>query len=249
MRRLILGGLGVSLLAAVALAGGDPWKRPFSEWTEKDVAAVQQNSPWAKMTQSQGAWRPDGVTQASGSLGVAGGSSDHSKNADSASPETAGGAAKNAAAAGAQITYSVWWWSSRMIRAASLRDAVLKGKMTQPDAEKSLAQPVDEYEILVRGTNMYTFQQRGEKAFETASYIQLKKAKQKLSPSHVSFLKGPDGSSVIGAVFFFPKKGANGEPTIGPDEKEIDFYLQVADQKLITYFEPKKMVDSQGEDL
>jgi hypothetical protein len=121
--------------------------------------------------------------------------------------------------------------------------------MTQPDAEKSLAQPVDEYEILVRGTNMYTFQQRGEKAFETASYIQLKKTKQKVAPSHVSFLKGPDGASVIGAVFFFPKKSANGEPTIGTDEKEVDFYLQVGDQKLVTYFEPKKMVDSQGEDL
>jgi hypothetical protein len=54
---------------------------------------------------------------------------------------------------------------------------------------------------------------------------------------------------VTGVIFYFPKKGANGEPMISPHEKEIDFYLLIGDQKIITYFEPKKMVDSQGEDL
>jgi hypothetical protein len=246
MRKLILGGLGVSLLAAMALAGGDPWKKPFGEWTDKDVALIQQNSPWAKILQAQGAWRPDGMTQASGTLNAGTGPA---KTSDSASPDTGGGAAKNAAAAAAQATYSVWWWSSRVIRAASFRDAVLKGKMTQADAEKSVAQPMDEYEILVRATNMYIFQQRGEKAFESAAYLQTKRVKAKISPSHVAFLKGPDGQSVTGAVFYFPKKSANGEPMISPDEKEVDFYLQVGDAKLLTYFEPKKMVDSQGADL
>jgi hypothetical protein len=249
MRKLILGGLGVSLLAAVALAGGDPWKKPFGEWTDKDVALIQQNSPWAKILHAQGAWRPDGMTQASGTIGMAGSSSDMSHTGASAAPGTAGGTEKNASAAAATATYSVWWWSSRAIRAASFRDAVLKGKMTQADAEKSVAQPMDEYEILVRATNMYIFQQRGEKAFESAANLQTKKVKAKISPSHVAFLKGPDGQSVTGAVFYFPKKGANGEPTINADEKEVDFYLQVGDAKLITYFEPKKMVDSQGEDL
>jgi hypothetical protein len=249
MRKLVLSGLGLCLLAVVALAGGDPWKKPFGEWTDKDVALIQQNSPWAKILQAQGAWRPDGMTQASGSAGIAGSSSDRSKNSDSASPETAGGAAKNASAAAATATYSVWWWSSRMIRAASFRDAVLKGKMTQADAEKDVAQPMDEYEILVRATNMIIFQQRGEKAFESAAYLQIKKAKTRISPSHVAFLKGPDGQSVVGAVFYFPKKTANGEPAISPEEKEVDFYLQVGDAKLITYFEPKKMVDTQGTDL
>src|SRR5579863_542226 len=172
MRKLILGGLGVSLLAAVALAGGDPWKKPFGEWTDKDVALIQQNSPWAKILQAQGAWRPDGMTQASGNIGMAGSSSDMSHNGASAAPGTAGGTEKNASAAAAQAKYSVWWWSSRTIRAASFRDAVLKGKMTQADAEKSVAQPMDEYEILVRATSMYIFQQRGEKAFEKAAYLQ-----------------------------------------------------------------------------
>src|SRR4029077_53245 len=249
MRKTTLAMLAVLALVMAVWAGGDPWKKPFGEWTEKDVALIQQNSPWAKILQAQGAWRPDGVTQASSSGGIPGSASDTSKNSAGATPDTQGGLEKNAAAAAAQATYSVWWWSSRVIRAASFRDAVLKGKMTQSDAEKSVAQPMDEYEVLVRATNMYIFQQRGEKAFENAAYLQIKKAKTKISPSHVAFLKGPDGQSVTGAVFYFPKKSANGEPTIGPDEKEVDFYLQVGDAKLLTYFETKKMVDSQGEDL
>jgi hypothetical protein len=67
-------------------------------------------------------------------------------------------------------------------------------------------------------------------------------------PTKVAFLKGGDGN-VNGAVFYFSKKGAGDEPTIAPDEKEIDFYLQMGDAKLITYFDPRKMVDSKGADL
>jgi hypothetical protein len=50
-------------------------------------------------------------------------------------------------------------------------------------------------------------------------------------------------------VFSFPKKDAGGEPTIAPDEKEVDFDVQVADSWLRTSFIPKQMQDSQGEDL
>ena len=250
MRKLILGGLGISLLAAVALAGGDPWKKPFGEWTDKDINTILQTSPWAKASiQPQGAWRPDGMTQATGSGGVAGSSSDLSHVSSGATTDKPGGAEKNAAAAAANATYSVFWWSSRTIRAASMRKQVLKGTMTEADAEKAVGVSPDEYMILVQSTSMYIFQQRGEKAFESVAYLQAKKTKAKVSPSHVAFLRGPDGQSVTGAVFYFPKKGANGEATISADEKEIDFYLRVGDAKLLTYFEPKKMVDSQGEDL
>jgi hypothetical protein len=61
---------------AIARAGGDPWKtKPFDQWPQQDVQEVLQNSPWAKSNvQAQGAWRPDGITQASGSPSVAGSS-------------------------------------------------------------------------------------------------------------------------------------------------------------------------------
>ena len=73
-----------------------------------------------------------------------------------------------------EASYSVFWWSSRTIRAASLRRAVLKGTMTQADADKTLANVPDEYMIFVQGTNMQIFQHRGEEAFQKAAYIELK---------------------------------------------------------------------------
>jgi len=241
-----------AILAAVAVAqAGDVWKtKPFDQWTEKDIQEILQTSPWAKAgVQAQGAWHPDGMSQANGSTGIPGSSTDTSHVSAGATPDKSGGLEKQDAAAAGQATYSVFWWSSRTIRAASMRRAVLKGSMTEADAEKTVANVPDDYMILVQGTNMQIFQHRGEEAFAKTAYIQLKKNKEKVSPTKVSFLKGSDGQSVTGAVFYFPKKDASGEPTIAPDEKEIDFYLQVGDSKLVTYFDPRKMVDTKGEDL
>jgi hypothetical protein len=251
MRKTSLTATVILAVVAIAWAGGDPWKtKPVDQWTDKDVQEILQNSPWSKPNvQAQGAWRPDGATQASGSTGIAGSKSDTAHISGGANPEQNGGSEKADAAAAGQATYSIFWWSSRTIRAASMRRAVLKGSMTEADAEKTLANIPDDYMVLVQGTNMQIFQHRGEPAFEKAAYIQLKKTKQKVYPTKVNFLKGSDGESVTGAVFYFPRKGADGEPTIAPDEKEIDFYLQMAEAKLITYFDPRKMVDSKGEDL
>jgi hypothetical protein len=250
MRKAGLALATILVLVTIVWAGGDPWKtKPFAQWTEKDIQEILANSPWARSNvQPQGAWRPDGVSQVSGNIGVAGTASDTSNRSAGSAGNQPGAAEKNASAAAAQSVYSIYWWSSRTIRAASMRRAVLKGSMTEADAEKTIANTPDEYMILVQGTNMTLFQQRGEKSFENAGYIQLKKNKQKISPSKVAFLKAPDGS-VNGAVFYFPKKASNGEPTIAPDEKGVDCYLQVGEVKILTSFEPKKMVDSQGEDL
>lgn len=39
----------ISLLGATLLWAGDPWEgKPYTEWTEKDVKRVLQNSPWVR---------------------------------------------------------------------------------------------------------------------------------------------------------------------------------------------------------
>ena len=36
--------------AAIAWAGGDPWKtKPVDQWTDKDIQEILQTSPWAKV--------------------------------------------------------------------------------------------------------------------------------------------------------------------------------------------------------
>ncbi len=61
--------------------------------------------------------------------------------------------------------------------------------------KKPVAQVPDEYEIRVRGNNMSIFQERGEKAFEDAGWLELKKSKTKLTPSHVTFERDPNEKS------------------------------------------------------
>jgi hypothetical protein len=251
MRKKILGGVAFLIIATLAWAGGDPWKsKPPSQWTDKDVTDILLNSPWARANVSaQGAWHPDGMTQASGSGAVPGMKGDMSHNSAGATADSAGGMEKNAAAAASNEPYSVFWWSSRTIRAASMRRAVLKGTMKEEEVDKTLANIPDEYMVLVQTTNMQYFQIKGEDAFTKDAWLQMKKSKDKVFPTKVGFLKAADGTTVNGVVFYFPKKTASGEATIAPDEKEIDFYFLVGGSKILTAFDPRKMTDSQGLDL
>jgi hypothetical protein len=250
MRKTTIAISAVLAAATVVWAGGDVWKtKSMDQWSDKDINEILQNSPWSKPNlQAQGAWRPDGQVAASGSTGIAGSKSDNSHTSAGAAPGQNGAAEKEDSALASQATYSIFWWSARTVRAASMRRAVLKGTMSEADAEKAVATTPDDYMVLVQGTNMQLFQHRGEDAFLKAGYISPKSSKEKIYPSKVSFLKTADGT-VTGAVFYFPRKAANGEPTISAGEKEIDFYLLMGEAKLITYFDPRKMVDSTGEDL
>lgn len=250
MRKYLFAGMGILLLAVMAWAG-DVWKdKPYDQWSEKDVLDVLQFSPWAKANVSAaGAWRPLGTAPTTGSsaAAIAGTNMDNSNNsAGSLSGET-GGLEKNADAV--QQPYNVYWWSSRTIRKAFVRYSVLKGRLKPEDAPKMVDQPIEDYQVLVQGQNMHLFQQRGEKAFQDAAYLEMKGSKAKIPPSQVAFQLGPDGKTVSGVVFHFPKTAKNGDPAIASNEQQVYFYLRIGGSMLRTYFEPKKMVDAKGQDL
>ena len=255
MRKMIFTALVLSTFAALVWAGGDPWKsKPYQQWTDGDIAAILQTSPWAKVNvTATGAWRPLGSAPMTGPTpgAIPGSSADNSKLSDGAMANQLGGAdrERKASIEAASQAYVVYWWSSRTIRAAFARQAVLHRGVKPEDAEKMVSHPFDEFEILVQAANMELFEKRGEQAFADAAYIEMKKSKEKVAPSHVTFTRGPDGHSVTGIIFYFPKTLKGGAPTIGPDEKVVDFHLRVADSTLVTYFEPKKMADMKGDDL
>lgn len=222
--------IALSLLAGIsALAGSDPWEgKPYAQWTEQDVAVILQTSPWVKTVAATGAWRPSG-THAALPIG---------------DPHVGTAQADNAIHPSGPKTYNILWGSARTVRAATMRRAVLKGTMKQEDLEKGIARVLGEYMILVKTQDMTIFQERGETAFMNASFLQAKKNKQKILPSHVVFIRSAD-QTVTGAVFYFSKK----EAAISSEEKEIDFYLQIGETKLLTSFDLHKMVDSRGLDL
>ena len=87
-----------------------------------------------------------------------------------------------------------------------------------------------------------------EAAIAKDSYIEMKKSKEKVAPASVKIARSADGSKVMFVVFSFPKT-VHGKPTIGPDEKGIDFACKVKDANLKFHFEPQKMDGKQGRDL
>jgi hypothetical protein len=251
MKKTLITMAAVAAITAAAWAGGEVWKtKPYSQWDGKDIEAILQGSPWAKPGQQvQGAWRPaDTQPTDTSNVGVAGSRADTSNRSAGPTSNQPGGTPSQDAAQTSQLSYNVFWWSSRTIREANLRSQVLKGAATQEAAENTMKENPDSYQILVAGKNMSIFQQRGENAFKQAAFLQTHKNKQKVGAIDVKFQNGA-GGSVVAAIFSFPKTAPNGEPLIAPDEKEVDFELEVGGAWLRTNFSPKQMVDSQGEDL
>jgi hypothetical protein len=226
-------------MATHAWAAGDPWKtKPSRDWTDQDISQILKASPLARTDiQASGAWRPMGSSTTSG-VGM------YTRG----TVVVDGGASKEQEAVGGMQLFTVLWWSSRTIRAASARRAVLHGTMTADDAQAAIEQGQDDYQILGESNKMGIFEKRGERAFENAAYLEAKKSKRQIAPSGVTFQQN-SRDEVVGVIFHFPKKGTTGEPTIAADEKEVDFFLQVGDSKVTTYFDPAKMTDQQGPDL
>lgn len=239
----------VLVIAAALYAGGDPWNtKPYTQWDEKDVTEVLQSSPWVKVNLSgPGALQTSSPVPDVGPTTGGGGAVPNRPNPSVPNAPNQLGGSGNGPSDSAAATYSVFWWSSRTIRGAFARRAVLKGSMTQENAGEIVAANPDSYQILVNATNMSSFEGRGEDAFKDEALIELKKEKKKINPASVALQRV--SGKVVGVIFSFPKKDAKGDALIPVDEKQIDFSLRVSGGWLRTSFNLKQMSDMQGQDL
>jgi hypothetical protein len=149
----------------------------------------------------------------------------------------------------APAAFLVRWNSSRAVREALLRAAILAGQMKESDADRLLAQPVVTYDVLVTGRDMTPFAGAEEKELQSQAFLQTKKSKKKIPAAGVQIVRSPDGKAVVAVIFSFPRKEQNGEAEIAPDEKGVEFQLKRGDLSLRFAFEPQKMSDVQGIDL
>jgi hypothetical protein len=258
-----LGSLFVVLLAAMLASGmllagsKDPWiAKPFDQWTDQDIQTILTVSPWIQKVTVEATWKPmtpgempesaPGIPSGAQSQPTAGGGNGTSQNR----PQTVipAEADPNARTRGDDVQFLVYWMSSRTMRGAVARRAELHAGEDPKEAAAMVAQPQETYRIIVQGTDMAPFQRQEEKAYGSLAWLQLKKSKDKISPSHVDLQKDNKGV-VTSAVFQFPKKNAAGGPTIPPDTKGVEFDCKVGASTLKAYFDPPKMTDSQGPDL
>jgi hypothetical protein len=230
----------LTLLAfsSLAWAADAPWKgKPYDQWDDKDLQRVFTDSPWARTATITRTWvPPTGKDLPNGPIaGQERLPGDRGHSSDSS--------------VGGELNFYVYWASSRVMRAASARKAILHGGNKDLDIEKYATAPQEEYQIVLQSEDMSPFARNDEKFFQANAFLEPKKSKQKIAPSHVQYERDANGPLVATAIFFFPKKTAAGAPTIGPDEKSVEFNCKIEGQTLRVNFEPQKMADAQGPDL
>jgi len=236
--KFVTRALVLLVLAAVAWAGGDPWKtKPYQKWDANDIRKIFTDSPWCKTLQVDATWKTGIKYEMSDDGGMA-----------LKTGQGSAGAGDDPSARG-KATFVVRWASARTIREAGYRNAVLEGQMKPEDAEKQLAQPLGVYQVFVGGRDMTPFDSTDEKTLQTTTFISGKRAKQKIFPLKAAIQHSPDGKKIIGVVFVFPEKTDSGVATVGSDEKYLDFVCVPSKAKIQTTFEIAKMEDSQGRDL
>lgn len=233
-------GLLLTLLLGAALlhAADKPWKaKTYQQWDEKDLQAILSDSPWVRITPIQRTWLPVAEKDVAPDPQIAG------AVRTMPAPNTSQGTVRASEESLRELNVLVFWQSSRVMRAATAREAVLHGQ--QVDVDQYVAQPQTEYQLVLRMADMTPFTQHDEKFFQDNAFLQTKKSKDKISPTHVVFEKNAKGS-IQDAIFFFPKATSSGAPTISSDEKEVQFSCKIADQTARVGFRPQEMVDQSG---
>jgi len=250
MRKGIVAGLTVLVIAVIAWAGNDPWRsKPFTEWTDQDIQKVFTDSPWARKVTIEGTWKPVmGVDAAGGEISAAGnGGGGGSKGIGGGSTVLPAEADLASGTRGPNVQFDVYWMSSETMRAALARRAMLHSGKTQEEVQKYVDTPADTYQIVVQGADLAPFYHDDEKFFAANSSLEIKKTKQKIQPTHVIYNRDPQ-NKITSAVFEFPKK-ANGQDTIPPTEKNVEFSVKLGKSTLYAEFDPSKMVNQKGPDL
>jgi len=252
LRKALLSGCVALSLAAIVWAGGDPWKsKPYQQWDAKDVRKVLDGSPWVRSVQVEAPWiNGDADSGNADSLGTQTQPAPASAGQGPRTGPGGGGAtAAGVAPQTALATFVVRWTSSRTIREAVLRNAILAGQLKEDAAEEQLAQPVQSYEVVVAGPDMKPFQSVDEKILEHGAFLMDRKTKQKIMPASVKIQNSEDGKKIQSVAFYFPKKSDSGISTIGADVKAVDFLCVVTNVKIEASFDASKMADTLGRDL
>jgi hypothetical protein len=221
----------VLLFAALAWASDPPWLgKPYQQWDDQDIQRIFTDSPWARVTPVIRNWAPLSSDELPNL--IAGGD----RGLPSNPSENSGG----------ELNFFVFWASSRVVRGASARRAVLHGPKKDIDIEKYANAPQAEYQIVVQSADMTPFFRQKEQFFRANSFLEMKGTKLKISPSHVHYEHDAKGILVTSAIFYFPKKTGSGQPTISDSDKLVDFIFLLEGNFHRVGFEPQKMVDKDG---
>jgi hypothetical protein len=207
------------------------------------VRKILNESPWSKRIELEGSEtkHPDLDPEDTSTAGEAGGENGEEEAGRAAEQEN--GRKKE------RTAFVIRWGSSRTMRKAWVRGQVLQKRILEADTERFLPPTPGDYELLLVGPDMTLFEKAIEAALKENSYLLAKTSKQRINPSQVELGRTPDGKSIKGIIFHFPKKTLMSQPIFSADEKELRFISRVGAVEIEASFDLRKMVDKEGLDL
>jgi hypothetical protein len=219
--------LGVSVFT-YTLAAADFWQaKLFTDWSDKEVQKVKENSPWAKQIQvamGGGEGTPDAGGKRKG-----GGSGGAMPN------DLAPGAAEGAAGAGMGMTFTIRWQSALPEKQALVRQRFGAEAGTSAEAKQILGNPEPDYVIVVEGLSRGMVRGDADEIKKTlmeATALVIK-GKEPIKPKDFRVA----GQGKVTAVFAFPRTNP-----ITEDDKEVEFQCKVGGVNLRQRFRLKDML-------
>lgn len=274
MRRAILFTFTILTAAGLAFGASQVWmSKPYQQWTENDVRDILQHSPWIKETTVLASWSsapdaqnpgmpPQGQPSQNqppqrgtmggggGTMGGGGGSYGGGGGAQQgAAAQQSGMGGQPETAEGRNVTYVIRWNSAQTIRDAVARQAMLNGRASQSQLQQYIDQQPATYQVFVFGPDMTPFAKEAPDTLKSKAFIEVKPSKEKVAPADVQVVKAPNGGSVTGVLFSFPKQGGDGKPVIARSDKQAHFDCKLKLVHLDANFDLRKMVGKNGQEL
>lgn len=215
-------------VVAVSLWAADSWQaKLFTDWNDKEVQRISENSPWAKQFSiALGGGGAGGGKSGKGGKG-GGGSGGGSTLADDTQGLDGGG--------GPSVTFTIRWQSALPIKQALVKMKYKAEAGTSAEAKQLLSATEPEYVVVAAGLNRSMVRGDAEQikqALMGATQLVVK-GKEPIKPDNFRLV----GQSRMDAVFAFPKTNA-----ITEDDKDVEFQCMVGTFSLRQKFHLKDMV-------
>jgi hypothetical protein len=220
MRRVLLITLGVWLVAGAALSAADFWEeQPFTEWSDKNVQKMLNDSPWAQQVRiAIGNLSEDALPTAAQPDGP---------------PEDCGGTQFGGIQ---RHRLAVVWTSVLPVKQALVRQASGLGGPVPAESQQMLDQTEPFYAVTLFGIPP-SLAVLGSMRDTLMSETELRrKDRQPIVPEDVRLFQNAD-DGLIRVIFLFPKSDV-----ITSDDKDVELVTRLVDSEVKKKFKLENMV-------
>jgi len=224
--------IGLLLVFALYMLAADFWKKPFMEWSDKDLAKMMTDSPWAKSASVSMGGRPPSAGGPDGGGGFGHGGLP-------GGPQGGGGSEIGPGAqgmSGPSFEVVARWQTALPIREAFVRLKYGAEADKSADANKILAEQERPYEIVLSGPLGAFLPGKPEDSARALSEVSLLSSRKTgaIKPSQIEV--GKPGRS-MDVLFVFPRS-----MPFTNDDQEVEFTTKLGQSNLRYKFKLKDMV-------